>query len=604
MRIPAHGEKVLLSLCLLALGCPDDAVYDDDVVATDDDSTESQTDDDCTPSDDDSTPSDDDSTGDDDATPTDDQDGDGWTVPQGDCDDSDASVHPEAEEVPCDAVDNDCDGYGILSGAMLGGVEYATVPHALSAAVDGDTLYVCPGTHVGQLFIDDERSLTITSYSGNRDDTVLDGGGLETVVHIGEDNDVDLSHLTIRNGLAQPWLDGDHAGGGVMSFAVSTRLEDCVFVDNQAPQQAAQGAAVAQYRYLALGHEPMELVVDGCRFDGNDALGDGGRGGAIYAASDSIAITVNLSNSSFSANRVEGEGGAVVAKMSSRFDPDGVDVQIDGCTFEDNEAGYSGGALFIDNWTSLSISNSAFTSNYSDYEGGAVGAWSPKAEPSSFQVTDTTFEDNLAASEGGAWEINIDHDDQSADFCLDTVTFIGNSTDSANGGAIHVNGYGSLSISGVDTQFEWNTAGNRGGAIHADVDGGMTVSISSGSFLGNEGQDSGGAIRFGSSDAASEVEFDDVLFQGNANLSADTGVVVCSTKTTCTMDGCSFLSNSGGAAWISRVGSDSTLVSIDTDWGTGATDNTPHDVQIYEGDTYAAFGANETFTCTAELGCI
>ena len=29
-----------------------------------------------------------------------------------------------------------------------------------------------------------------------------------------------------------------------------------------------------------------------------------------------------------------------------------------------------------------------------------------------------------------------------------------------------------------------------------------------------------------------------------------------------------------------------------------------NDVQIYEGDTYAAFGPNETFTCTAELGCI
>ena len=602
MRVYAHCEGIVLSLFLFVLGCPDSDVPGDDDVVSDDDSTPS--DDDTTSSDDDSTPSDDDSSGDDDATPTDDQDEDGWTVLQGDCDDTDASVHPAAEEIHCDAVDNDCDGYGVLSGATLGGVEYATVPHALSAAVDGDTIYVCPGVHVGQLFIDDERSLTITSYSGNREDTILDGDNLETVVHIGEDNHVSLSHLTIRNGLAQPWLDGDHAGGGLMSFAVSTQIQDCAFLDNQAPQQAAQGAAVALYRFLALGDEPMELVVDGCRFDGNDALGDGGRGGAIYAASDSIAITVNLSNSSFSANRVEGEGGAVVAKMSSRFDPDGVDVQIDGCTFEDNEAGYSGGALFIDNWTSLQITDSMFTSNYSDYEGGALGAWGPKAEPSSFQVTNTTFEYNLAANEGGAWEINVDHDDQSADFCLDTVMFTNNSTDSANGGAIHINGSGSLSLSAADTQFEGNVAGFRGGAIYADADGGLSFTLSASSFLGNQGQDCGGAGMFASHDAPSSIEFDGVLFEDNANVSAETGILFCSTKATCTVNACSFLSNSGGAARIQAVGSDSTLVSIDTDWGTGADDNTPYDVQIYEGDTYAAFGANETFTCTAGLGCI
>jgi hypothetical protein len=38
-----------------------------------------------------------------------DWDGDGWTVDEGDCDDSDPSTHPEAEE-EVDGVDNDCNG--------------------------------------------------------------------------------------------------------------------------------------------------------------------------------------------------------------------------------------------------------------------------------------------------------------------------------------------------------------------------------------------------------------------------------------------------------------------------------------------------------------
>lgn len=37
-----------------------------------------------------------------------DEDGDGWTVGDGDCDDSDAAIHPEAAETPGDGVDSNC----------------------------------------------------------------------------------------------------------------------------------------------------------------------------------------------------------------------------------------------------------------------------------------------------------------------------------------------------------------------------------------------------------------------------------------------------------------------------------------------------------------
>jgi len=53
-----------------------------------------------------------------------DRDGDGWTVAQGDCDDGDPAVHPEAYEAWCDGVDANCDGASDYDGDGFDSEDY------------------------------------------------------------------------------------------------------------------------------------------------------------------------------------------------------------------------------------------------------------------------------------------------------------------------------------------------------------------------------------------------------------------------------------------------------------------------------------------------
>ncbi len=103
---------LILATVLLSPACPapvedDDAGDDDseDDDAGDDDSGDDDAGDDDTGDDD----TGDDDSGDDDSGSGDDQDGDGYSVADGDCDDTDPAIHPGASDV-CDEVDNDCDG--------------------------------------------------------------------------------------------------------------------------------------------------------------------------------------------------------------------------------------------------------------------------------------------------------------------------------------------------------------------------------------------------------------------------------------------------------------------------------------------------------------
>ena len=588
-------QLAMLASVVAVGGCPtpdedDDATADDDATSDDD------------ALDDDSS-SDDDTTGDDDSAPVDDGDGDGWTVTEGDCDDTDPSVHPEADEVLCDGLDSDCDGLGTGIAAVVDGMEFTSITAAMGAVLDGGTLQVCPGTHLGQLTI--ARDMTLTSFSGSPDDTILDGQDTQTVLHIEMDHAVTESYLTIQNGRGEPWIGGDYYGGGIMSRASTLTVEGCVFKGNEVADLAGKGGAVAYYR--GSGSGSSLLRVDGCRFEENSASSsDGGRGGAISVdATNGASCSVELLDSSFVDNEAYGAGGAVWI----HGDEDSpVDMSLNNCTFEGNRAETSsGGALYMSRWAALDVVDSVFTDNHSGYEGGAIRLTDATVAPASVTISGTDFDGNVATGgmgDGGALSISSDEYDHFS-LCLDSVSFNSNETD-LNGGAVFLGGDSPFEVQLTDVDFTGNFAANRGGAFQAGSDGDTVVQMDGGSFTGNIAEEGGSALYLANNiwqPSTIDVTLTGVLVEGNTVNLWDQGALwACTDNTTLVLDGCTVTSNDGGAANLFNR-SDITVTSIDTDWGTLASDNAPYDVSIQDGATYDTYGANASFTCTGDAGC-
>jgi hypothetical protein len=171
--------------------------------------------------------------------------GAGYAAVGDDCDDADPLTFPGAPE-RCDGVDSDCDertGEGGLATwtdavgsadwtAILGGTE--AEPVDIDIDVDG-TLAVCAGTWYAHLRLAANVRVHSPAATGA---VVFSGGGTGTVVAVAGDGwDVELSGLTLRDGLgsADVFGDGRGAGGAIACDGASgVTGEDLVIEENRA----------------------------------------------------------------------------------------------------------------------------------------------------------------------------------------------------------------------------------------------------------------------------------------------------------------------------------------------------------------------------------
>ncbi|MBR0225613.1 MAG: fibronectin type III domain-containing protein [Thermoguttaceae bacterium] len=198
-----------------------------------------------------------------------------------------------------------------------------------------------------------------------------------------------------------------YASGGTVNVS-----GDSVFSNNASD---VSGAAIA----ISSGN----LVIDGASFSNNVVTENGVMGGAILLATPSTnasAFTASINNATFTEN-------AVKPHTASK--------------------GVAGGAIAVQHYQSLTISNSTFTGNQS--AGGSQGGGAIRCNGTSLVISDSTFTGNHAKQTGGAIYFLNDVEGLAAEFTIENTVFDGNYA--SNGSVIAFNSIGYKTTASVAT---------------------------------------------------------------------------------------------------------------------------------------------------------
>jgi hypothetical protein len=255
----------------------------------------------------------------------------GWSLDSADCDDGDASIGPQAEEIASNASDEDCDGW---TDEIAVPDHFATIDEALAAASAGDVVQVGPGTWTGTW----DLGLGLTFVGEGCGTTVLYGDGAGPVLSTAGGT---IGDLTVAGG------DSAGAGGGLVVIGDATVSGAC-FDGNT----AMQGGGIA----LLGGH----LAVSDSRFVHDHAYD---HGGAIWAAA---GTTLEVRRGVFLDDTADGDYGVDWRGGGGAIYSEGA-VDVASSAFSDCRSGYYGGAIFVRTDATpatLTVRNATFDDSY------------------------------------------------------------------------------------------------------------------------------------------------------------------------------------------------------------------------------------------------
>ncbi len=493
----------------------------------------------------------------------------GYLADDTDCNDSVRAVNPGADEL-CNGVDDDCDGTTDEDDAIDASTWYADSDS--DGFGDPSTTYVACEVPSG--YLGDSTDCDDTDSAVNPDASEICNG---------VDDDCDAT--TSEDGLAT--LDGRHNFATIQGAIDAARPTSSVLVCD--------------------GTYAENLVID-------DDLDLSSLNGSAYTTIDGGAagscVSVELGEVSIAGFTVTGGTGTIDPADPTYLSGGGLYIEsLDPVTLSDlvvsdNEADFGAG-LYAHEGTTVNISSSTFELNDADVYGGGLF----------LSLATTTLVDVFIEDNEGAWAGGICVDRGTLD--LDGVS-IDDNLASEYGGGVFV--YIADVTATDDTTVSANTAGDLGGGIFVDDGSSWTGGV----LEDNEADFGGGFYAEDSDGTANDLE--DIICTDNAadtsggcgyiygdanitsveltdNIAEYGGGLLIDSGTAYLMSSIieeNISGNQGGGAYLANY---ATLEVVNSDWGTGSTDNDPDDVYIDSSrSAYSSYTSAETFTCSDALG--
>ncbi|MEL6341629.1 MAG: MopE-related protein [Myxococcota bacterium] len=403
--------------------------------------------------------------------------------------------------------------------------DYSTIQAAIDDAASGDTITVAAGTYSECI---DTGGLNLTLTGAGSSSVTVDGGSctVDAVIEI-DGGTVTISGMTVTDGVATGvYVDGATAsfddmviedsgayavsgplsyGGGMLVENGLVDMTDSIFQDNVSDY----GGAVS--------------LDDGSTFEARDVTFQRNEadvyGGGIYADGDltGSGITIDLDDCTFEDNGFDGlstgNGGAIGAR-------DNVELIDRNGVYEDNTASQNGGAIYIENDSSVDIDGATFENNTIPSTAGFPnsGGGIYARELTAFTIQNSEFNENSAFNYGGAIFLT----DINVTATIDNTTFDTNALRSKRGGAIGAlaNGGNLVGLEVTNSTFEDNTSPESGGAINGwSITGDLEIAIDSSTFENNSTSSTsegyGGAVGVFTTSGAIEVVVTDSTFIEN-----------------------------------------------------------------------------------------
>ncbi len=260
------------------------------------------------------------------------------------------------------------------------------------------------------------------------------------------------------------------SGGAIYASASTVSATWCGFLDNSAPGISGVGAGVRAHQsvlnFAACTFVDNEatwngggiyayggaMTINGCSFSSN--LAERGGGGAY-----TVDCALEVTNSTFSSNTAmgsaEGQIGGALAITSSITSQSAL---VHDCTFTGNLA-REGGAIF-GSWLALTISGCTFENNQATWNGGAVYLLTDPGTPAN-RVLNSQFTGNSAVSRGGAMDVLT-----TGTVFAHGCTFTGNSAQS--GGAVNCSQSRTILSA---CRLNNNNASGQGSAVMVSLNG-------------------------------------------------------------------------------------------------------------------------------------